>query len=376
MEKKVIGEKKFLRYKKSLASSLDIGKKINFGEVIKNNELNEGKKDLKSNNSDENHRNNINEKMDNLNGNVKTNSGNKLKKLNSQRIINKYIARLKNFCSKLIIIKKGLNIKSGVAVPNKKKQNESFSPSTVKKRRKNEGSKNHKSGKDKFLFDDSHPLLYTNELNNTNRQIYSIVNLKMGSENKNYPIRAKLKSQTKIQYNLFKLQGKKQCFKKHNTIGKCEEDSITRKKSSPKKLLSPKKMLSPKKTLASDYGQSKNFRISLKVSKREKEKENKEKEKEKEKDKVNEVNNKKFISNNISLVKKNNIHKLLSKRINENNEKNEKINSNLFKVSNNTKNNKKKYKKSLTINKLYKFRAGELLEKKINNIKLNDNNKY
>ena len=54
------------------------------------------------------------------------------------------------------------------------------------------------------------------------------------------------------------------------------------------------------------------------------------------------------------------------------------VNVNFYKQNNNNNGNgnitkKKKIKKSLTINKMYKFRAGEMLEKKINNIKIKDN---
>ena len=58
------------------------------------------------------------------------------------------------------------------------------------------------------------------------------------------------------------------------------------------------------------------------------------------------------------------------------NENNEKQASNHFRANNNSA-KKFKLKKSLTINKMYKFRAGEVLEKKIGSIRTKkSNNKF
>lgn len=56
------------------------------------------------------------------------------------------------------------------------------------------------------------------------------------------------------------------------------------------------------------------------------------------------------------------------------NENNEKQASNHFRANNNKDVKKLTLKKSLTINKMYKFRAGEVLEKKIGSIRIKKNN--
>ena len=61
-------------------------------------------------------------------------------------------------------------------------------------------------------------------------------------------------------------------------------------------------------------------------------------------------------------------------KINENNDKQA---ANHFRANNNKDVKRLKLQKSLTINRMYKFRTGEALEKKISNIKIiKSNNKF
>ena len=89
------------------------------------------------------------------------------------------------------------------------------------------------------------------------------------------------------------------------------------------------------------------------------------------------MNNKKISSGNkidinMNKKKQNQINSSINTRPTNNVNNNEKPNSNFFRANNITK--KGKLKKSLTINKMYKFRAGEVLEKKISGIKFKDSN--
>ena len=208
----------------------------------------------------------------------------------------------------------------------------------------------------------------------------SNINPKLHPDIKNYPIHTKLKSQTKIYQNLFKLQAKRSFHRKNKSIDKFEEEkSISPKKNSPRKIFSPKKsspkkIISPKKVSVNEFNSgpgvsiSKFFNLYQKFNK---------------KDKINEVANiKKYTSGNkidypLNKRKTNNntigYNNNGNPKLNSNNT--EKTNSNLFRSNNNNMIKKGRLKKSLTINKMIKFRAGEILEKKIGIIKLK-NGKY
>jgi hypothetical protein len=72
--------------------------------------------------------------------------------------------------------------------------------------------------------------------------------------------------------------------------------------------------------------------------------------------------------------KKNHLNSNSNNKLNENNDKQA---ANYFRANNNKDVKRLKLQKSLTINRMYKFRAGEALEKKIGNLKIKKtNNKF
>ena len=337
LEKTIIGQKKFIKHKREVFSSLNVNKnigiinKVNINEI---NEINEHLNNLNSNCNQEYYKKIIKQNINNEK--VQTNCVNKIKKLNNQRLQNKYMNKLKNYCSNLIIIKRKVN-RNNTLEPNKNKIEEPISPTNKKKFKE----RNHyiKSGKDKPKMEEPQ-ILYSNAdlnlLQNPN------LNSKISSENKNlYSIHAKLKSQTKMKF----------FHKKNRTKSedKNEEKAISLKKPSPKKANIHELNSGP------GIGTSRFFPVLSK------------------KDKKNEdMNIKKFINGNklenpFNRRKQNHINSSINAKPYNNVNNNERPSSNFFKANNITK--KGILKKSLTINKMYKFRAGEVLEKKINGIK-------
>lgn len=241
-----------------------------------------------------------------------------------------------------------MNIKNNLEI---NKINEPASP------RKKMKDKNHfRSGKERPKIEETAPILNSNvEMNFTKH-----LNSKIGSENNKFIIHGKLKSQTKINQNLYRLPGKRSFYNKKGrprSIDKNEEKTISPKKQSPKKANIHEINSGP------GIGTSRFFNVYSKISK-------KEKEKEREKEKNNDESNiKKNTSGNkleipISKRKQNNIINNMNSKINNinlNNNNNEKQTTNFIGANNNP---KKRFKKSLTINRMYKFKAGEVLEKR------------
>ena len=372
LEKKIIGENKFKKKHRSIASSLEVNKKINFIDNENINEVN----GLKSINNAQNIKKLINDKINNEK--IQTNCGNKIRKTNSQKILNKHMLKLKNYCANLIKIEKKVILKD--TIQNNNKEVVLFSPIN-EKRKKNRIDKNHfRSGKEKPKFEARVQIMHDSDNFDRNLLNSSNINPKLHPDIKNYPIHTKLKSQTKIYQNLFKLQAKRSFHRKNKSIDKFEEEkSISPKKNSPRKIFSPKKsspkkIISPKKVSVNEFNSgpgvsiSKFFNLYQKFNK---------------KDKINEVVNiKKYTSGNkidypLNKRKTNNntigYNNNGNPKLNSNNT--EKTNSNLFRSNNNNMIKKGRLKKSLTINKMIKFRAGEILEKKIGIIKLK-NGKY
>ena len=394
-EKKIIGEKKFKKQLRN-SSPLDLTKSILIlEEENNNNEINFFLDNIKSNN-DNNYKNLI---KDNINTEkVKDNYRNIITK-NTQKLINKYMIKLKKYCSNLI--KMDIRISSKSIIPNKITE----PPSPVNKRKNKNNKNNYGSDKEKpKIIED--PLIL-----NSNKDIINI-NLNIISENKNYPHK-KLKSQTKIHHNIFKFQTKRSLRKhKSNTLNKNEEIARDQKQNTPKKIYSPKKQKSPKKIFSPKKQPSpKKIYSSKKQSPKKIYSPKKQyspkkiyspknisspKKKLSRKDNIFEFNSgpviptskffqkfKKEKTNDTSgsikndfPTNRNRINTIKCNGYSKFNPNNEKNNINNLRGSNNNNIKKGRLKKSLTINKMFKFKAGELLGKKINNVKIKDNNKY
>ena len=342
LEKKVIGQKKFIKHNRSVFSSLNVNNNIGIIDKVNINEANEidgHLNNLNSNCNQEYYKKIIAQNINNEK--IQTNCVNKLRKTNTQRIQNKYMSKLKSYCANLILLKRKVNRKNTLE-PNKNKIEEPISPTN--KRKYKERNHYFKSGKDKPKMEDP-PILHSNVDFNL-KQNPNLIS-KISSENKNlYSIHGKLKSQTKM----------KIYFRKNRTksVDKNEEKVISPKKSSLKKAIVHDLNSGP------GIGTSRFFHVLTK-----KERNNED------------MNNKKISSGNkidinMNKKKQNQINSSINARPTNNVNNNEKPNSNFFRANNITK--KGKLKKSLTINKMYKFRAGEVLEKKISGIKFKDSN--
>ena len=406
LEKKIIGENKF-RKKHRNSSSSETTKNIHIIKQEKNNDINDYEylDFLRSNNNDENYKKIIKENIEKIG----TNCGNKIRKTNTQRILNKYMIKLKKYCSNFIKIEKKISSKKNIKIIE-----ESPSPTNDKKKKNKNDKNNFKSSKDKPKIPkipSNENINIINENINENNSNLNIIN----PENKTYRIHKKLKSQTKIHREIFKITTKSS-FRKHKSIENIQEESISPKRKSPKKPFSPKKNSpkhkknSPKKIFSP---KNKNFSPKKPFSPKHKNYSPKKifSPKNKnfspknsnfspkkgnifdfnsgpgiptptskffnayQKEKANDVNNiRKYTSGN------NNFHvnKRKTNIVNNNNggfklnSKNEKVNSIIFRGNNTSITRKGRFKKSLTINKMFKFRAGEQLEKKINNLKIKD----
>ena len=370
-EKQIIGEKKMIKPRRSIFSSLEITKNIKLMNNENNNDIYKEIDNLKSNNNEENHKKLIKEKINNEK--LQTNCAFKIRKVPTSRIFNKYMTKLKQYCSNLIKIERKSILKNSNC--SRKNVNKDIQPASPRKKKID---KNHfRSQKDKLKYDGAQTTVNRNAINGSNFTgfLQSNFNPKNIPTERSSGIHSKLKSQTKVHQNLIKIQTKNP-FIKHKSIDKIEEIIVcsnsrqsSKKINSPKKCTSPKKNNSPKRgalfdlNLGNGYPTSKFFQ---KANKKQKSNED--------------TNVKKVLSGNkmdLPLNKRKpnlvNAHTKLSS-IDEKGT----VNVNFYKQNNNNNGNgnitkKGKLKKSLTINKMYKFRAGEMLEKKINNIKIKDN---
>ena len=354
LEKKVIGQKKFNKHNRSICSSLDITKNIYIKDIENNNDLNDIN-DLNDNignlnsNFDEPYKKKlINEHINNEK--IQTNCGNKIRKSNTQRAINLYMLKLKNYCSTLKLIKRKANRKNTME-PRITKE-----PQSPKRKFKDKNM--FRSGKEKPLIEETSNILHSFAEFNFNKQNQNLLNSKIGSDNKNiFIIRGKIKSQTKISQKSDKLQAKPSFHKKNRAIS---IDKNEEKNNSPKKIYSPKKGNNNAFELNSGQGiGSSRFFFA-----KEKNSEEAHIKKHTSGNKIDFPNNKK---------KKNHVNSNSNNKLNENNDKQA---ANHFRANNNKDAKRLKLKKSLTINRMYKFRAGEVLEKKIGGIRIKKNNKF
>lgn len=349
LEKKIIGQKKFKKQNRTISSSLDVAKIIYIKDIENNNDLNDINdiNNLNSNFDEPYHKKLINENINNEK--MQTNCGNKIRKSNTQKAINLYMLKLKNYCSTLKLIKRRANRKNTLE-PRIMKEPQS-------PKRKFRDKNFFRSGKEKPIIEETSISLHSFAEFNFNKQNQNLINSKISSDNKNiYSIRGKLKSQTKIGQNSHKLQAKPSFHKKNRAIS---IDKNEEKNNSPKKIYSPKKGNNVFELNSGPGMGSSRFFLRAKEKNSE------------------EAHIKKYISGSkidFSNNKKKKFHMNSSSnnKLNENDEK-EKQNANHFRANNNVV-NRSKLKKSLTINKMYKFRAGEVLEKKIGSIRIKKNN--
>ena len=349
LEKKVIGQKIFKKGNRSISSSLDVTKKIYIKDIENNNDLND-----------------INDQINNLNSNcgepyqkklingqintekMQTNCGNKILKSNTQKAINLYMLKLKKYCLTLKLIKRKGNRKNTLE-PKIGKE-----PQSPKRKFKDKNFI--RSGKEKPIIEESSIILHSFAEFNFNKQNQNLLNSKIVSDNKNiHNIRGKLKSQTKIGLIPHKIQTKSSFHKKNRAIS---IDKNEEKNNSPKKINSPKKGNGFEHNSRPGFGSSRFF------FKKEKNIEETYIKKYTSGTKIDFPNNKR---------KKNHLNSNSNNKLNENNDKQA---ANYFRANNNKDVKRLKLQKSLTINRMYKFRAGEALEKKIGNIKIKKNNKF
>jgi hypothetical protein len=347
LEKKVIGQKKFNKHNRSICSSLDITKNIYIKDIENINDINDQINNLNSNFDEPYHKKLINQHINNEK--MQTNCGNKIHKSNTQKAINLYMLKLKNYCSTLKLIKRKANRKNTME-PRITKE-----PQSPKRKFKDKNM--FRSGKEKPIIEEPSIILHSfAEFNfNKQNQNQNLLNSKIASDNKNiYSIRGKLKSQTKIGQASHKLQAKPSFHKKNRAIS---IDKNEEKSNSPKKIYSPKKGNN-----AFELNSGQGIGSSKFFIKKEKNNEEEYIKKYTSGNKIDFPNNKK---------KKNHMNVNSNNKLNENNEKQA---SNHFRANNNKDVKKLTLKKSLTINKMYKFRAGEVLEKKIGSIRIKKNN--
>jgi hypothetical protein len=366
LEKKIIGEKKFKKKQRCIASSLEINKKLSFIANENINEIN----DLKSINNEENIKKIINENINNEK--LQSNLDNKIRKTSTHKVFNRHLIKLKHYCSNLIKIEKHLNNKNN-------KHNDNicnllFSPINEKRRKNKNEKNNYKSGKEKPKFSFRRPVVHESE-NMTSNILNSSNPKSKDPDIKN--CHTKLKSQTKIHQNLFKLGKRSFHLKNNKSTDKYEEEkSKSPKKNTPKKVSSSSRRIINTNNLNNNDIQ-RGMTISKFYNPYQKSNINK-------KEKVNDsVNIKKMLSD------KNKDFIIVNKRkINNNNNNNQnhissklynnldKNTSNLFRINNKTITRKLGFKKSLTIKNLYKFRAADILEKKNGTSNKLKNNKY
>ena len=350
LEKKVIGQKIFKKANRSISSSLDVTKNIYIKDIENNNDLNvinDQINNLNSNFDEPYHKKLINVHINNAK--IQTNCGNKIHKSNTQKAINLYMLKLKNYCSTLKLIKRKGNRKNTLE-PRIPKE-----PQSPKRKFKDKNF--FRSGKEKPIIEESSIILQSFAEFNFNKQNQNLLNSKIVSDNKNiHNIRGKLKSQTKIGLIPHKIQTKSSFHKKNRAIS---IDKNEEKNNSPKKICSPKKGNGFELNSGPGFGSSRFF------FKKEKNIEETYIKKYTSGSKIDFPNNKR---------KKNHLNSNSNNKLNENNDKQA---ANFFRANNNKDVKRLKLQKSLTINRMYKFRAGEALEKKIGNLKIKKtNNKF
>jgi hypothetical protein len=365
LEKKIIGEKKFKKKQRCIASSLEINKKLSFIANENINEIN----DLKSINNEENIKKIINENINNEK--LQSNLDNKIRKTSTHKVFNRHLIKLKHYCSNLIKIEKHLNNKNN-------KHNDNicnllFSPINEKRRKNKNEKNNYKSGKEKPKFSFRRPVVHESE-NMTSNILNSSNPKSKDPDIKN--CHTKLKSQTKIHQNLFKLGKRSFHLKNNKSTDKYEEEkSKSPKKNTPKKVSSSSRRIINTNNLNNNDIQ-RGMTISKFYNPYQKSNINK-------KEKVNDsVNIKKMLSdknkdfiivNKRKINNNNNNQNHISSKLYNNLDKNT---SNLFRINNKTITRKLGFKKSLTIKNLYKFRAADILEKKNGTNNKLKNNKY
>ena len=238
LEKMIIGDKKFAHKRRVIYSSLEITKNI----LINDNENNDNNENKYLNN---NHNVKINTNND-INKKIQTIFGNK-KKIKSQSLVNIYTRKLKNYCSTLIILKKRKEANNSHKIKNAKNM-ELVSPAI------SERKKNCKNEKIYFKNEKEKPKI--NNAIYSNKENHS---LKFQTDNHLKILKnpTKLKSQTKIGLNLFKIAKKKSFHTKNRaqSIHMSSEKKNRHKRPSSKKpsqkISSPKKNSSPKKLFPS-----------------------------------------------------------------------------------------------------------------------------
>ena len=339
LEKRIIGDKKLMK-KRVVWSSLDILVHDNNFNEHYNNDINHNLNNINSNNYNHKKLANINTNNE-INKKIQTNCVNKAKKLNNQKIINIYTTKLKKYCSTLKIIKKKeVNYSK---IKNQHKQMEFSSPlmSDHKKIYKKERNYTIRSDKEQPKL---HAPLFAN------KEYY--YRFQTESQTKN-SIHSKLKSQTKISQNLFKIPERKIIHRKNRaqSIDLSEgKKVVTVKKHSPKKIASPKKTGSPKKLI-----NSMKIRDELQFSKM--------LQKFNKKNRANDANIKKFVSGGIDSKRK---------MFNANNVNFKYTNTNGVNILNTFKLNAginkkpvtKRFKRANTgISKIYNFRVNEIKPK-------------
>jgi hypothetical protein len=248
-----------------------------------------------------------------------------------------------------------------------------FSPINEKRRKNKNEKNNYKSGKEKPKFSFRRPVVHESE-NMTSNILNSSNPKSKDPDIKN--CHTKLKSQTKIHQNLFKLGKRSFHLKNNKSTDKYEEEkSKSPKKSTPKKVSSSSRRIINTNNINNNDIQ-RGMTISKFYNPYQKSNINK-------KEKVNDsVNIKKMLSdknkdfiivNKRKINNNNNNQNHISSKLYNNLDKNT---SNLFRINNKTITRKLGFKKSLTIKNLYKFRAADILEKKNGTNNKLKNNKY
>ena len=279
LEKMEIGNKKFRIRKNSIFSSLNITKHMKLINENENNEMDH------INNLNSNHNNykpliNINQNNDFKK--IETNCVNKMRKIKTSKNINIYTEKLKKYCSTLKIIKKR-DTNCSNQIKNHKNLELASSPaiSERKKNYKKEKVLILKSQKEKpkMLFPyyvDTNTNTNTNKDQHNQRFKTENQNIKYNKNHNNNNI-FKLKSQTKINQNIFKIPEKKFFHPKlraqsidisQERIDTCHKKITTSKKldSSQKKFTSPKKKISPKRLISSKVSSPKKISPTKKFS--------------------------------------------------------------------------------------------------------------
>ena len=236
LEKMKIGDKKFIKKKRINCSSEEITKNIFINEKENNDNNNINFVD-KINSNHNNYKKLINININNdINKKNQTNA-NKIKRPKNHNIINIYTIKLKKYCSTLKIIKKK---EASNFNKNKNLKQYGLASPSITDRKKNCKKERHYTVKS----EKNHPKLHS--------QLIACQDFHFGLQTENQNLvynkntfQTKLKSQTKIPRNLFKIKEKKIANRKNRaqTIDISERKVNTPKKPSPKKGSLPSKKL-------------------------------------------------------------------------------------------------------------------------------------